>query len=132
MAVLTINGVAVKTPYTMEVALQDLDASTTGRNQKGKMIRDRVVGGANAKRKINCGWNGLTQKEMSTLLQAMSGVSFDIRYPDPYTGHYETKRFYVGDRTAPVLHNSKTKDFGKSSMNNEVMWTSLSANFVEL
>lgn len=120
------NNANLKQPSSLSVSLQDIDSAETGRNQSGKLMRDRVVGGANAKRKVNCTWSGLTQNEISDLLQAMSGVKFKLYYPDPYEGSFESDRyFYVGDRTAPVYKNG-------ANSNDKIIWESLSANFVEL
>ncbi|MDD6689230.1 MAG: hypothetical protein PUE56_04370 [Clostridium sp.] len=108
-------------PSTMSVALQDIDGSESGRNQKGKMQRDRVAKG---KRKVNYTWSGLNMAEMSQLLQAIDGVSMELKYPDPYEGGYKTIKCYVGDRTAPVWKKGSTTT-------GEIIWESLSANFVE-
>ena len=126
MKILTINGNSnIKQPATMQVDVQDIDSSETGRNQSGNLIRDRVAGGSKAKRKVSCTWKGLTQSEISTLLNTMSGVSFSVNYPDPFTGNFRTATMYVGDRSAPVFRNG-------ADSNGEIIWESLSANFVEL
>ena len=88
-------------------------------------MRDRVAGGSKAKRKVSCTWKGLTQSEISILLSAMSAVSFSVRYPDPYTGAFRTATMYVGDRSAPIFRNG-------ADSNGEIVWESMSANFVEL
>ena len=50
MAVLIIgtgkSAVDLPTPTDMTVSLQDIDSSTTTRNAKGYMMRDRVRGAA--------------------------------------------------------------------------------------
>lgn len=126
MAILIINGNSgLKPPSSVQVDIQDIDSSETGRNQNGDMIRDRVAGGSDAKRKISCIWKGLTNSEISDLLRAMDDVSFTLTYPDPYTGTTRTSAVYVGDRSAPVWRSG-------ASLNSEIIWESLSANFVEL
>lgn len=124
MTYLKINGITVPQPSTLQVDLQDIDSSETGRNQAGKLIRDRVVGGANAKRKVSCTWRGLSMTDAATLLQAMSASKFSVYYPDPYTGSFQTKTMYVGDRSAPIFHNG-------ANASNKIVWESISANFVE-
>lgn len=111
-------------PDTMSVALQDIDGSETGRNQEGTMQRDRVAGGSGAKRKVNYTWKGLDNYQISRLLQSIGGVSMQLKYPDPYEGGYKTIKCYVGDRTAPVWRKG-------CSNTGEIIWESLSANFVE-
>jgi len=126
MAVLIINGNSgLKVPASVQVDIQDIDGSETGRNQNGDMMRDRVAGGSDAKRKISCTWKGLTNSEISDLLRAMDDVSFSLTYPDPYTGTARTATVYVGDRSAPVWRNG-------ASSSSKIIWESLSANFVEL
>jgi len=123
MAVLEINSVRVKTPFSLKVTLQDIDSDDTGRNQKGTMVRDRVVGGADAKRKVECTWKALTSQETSALLKSMDAVSFNVTYPDPYTGTARTMKAYVGDRSLPIYVMRPDGSY---------VWESLSANFVEL
>ena len=66
---LKINGVKMKAPQTMSVALEDIDATAT-RNVLGELTRDRVA----TKRKLTCTWGALTNTEISTLLQAVLAV----------------------------------------------------------
>lgn len=112
---LKINGVAIATPKTYEVTVQDLDGETN-RNADGGLIRDRIA----VKRKINLEWPPLTQAEISTLLTAVSGVFFTVTFPDPQLGMV-TKTMYVGDRTSPAYQFK----------NGEVKWSGLKMNFIE-
>ncbi len=123
MSVLEINSVKVKTPFSLKVTLQDIDSDDTGRNQKGTMIRDRVVGGSDVKRKVECTWKALTSSEISALLKAMDAVSFNVTYPDPYTGNSRTMKAYVGDRSSPIFITRPDGSY---------VWESLTANFVEM
>lgn len=121
------DNASLPVPNTMSVTLQDIDSDKTGRNQKGTMIRDRVAGGAKAKRKVNCTWAGLTTSEISKLLKAIGGVSMKLKYIDPYVGDYKTITCYVGDRSTPVYNRGyETVTDAKN-----IIWESLSANFVE-
>lgn len=111
-----INGVTVATPKSCTVGIHDLDDQTT-RNANGDLLRDRIA----IKRKLDNEWGPLTVGQMSTLLQAVSSVFFTVEYFDPQTGSYQTKTFYVGDRTAPVY----------TVRNGVVLWEGLSMNFIE-
>lgn len=108
MKTLTINGVAVAAPVSLEVNLQDLDAETTGRNVLGTMMRDRISGG---KRKVLLKWGPLDDAEIATILNAVSHVFFDVSYPDPISGQ-KTITAYVGDRSAALLNYSSGKWLG--------------------
>ncbi len=126
MIYLTIDGnTNLKTPATMQIDLQDIHGSETGRVQDGDMFLDRIAGGKRAKRKINCTWTGLTMSEISALLQAMEKESFDICYPDPYVGDFRTATVYVGDRSAPIFRTG-------AQQADDIVWETLSANFIEL
>lgn len=105
------------------VRLQDIDASTSGRTADGTMIRDRVVGGANAKRKLEIEWPAMGFAEAKTILQAISDTYFYVFYPDPYKGSYRTGRFYAGDREVPV--------YMADPDNNKLLWEGIKVNLIE-
>lgn len=113
----TINGRQVPQPATVTYDRYDMDSEESFRGLDGTMQRDRVA----TKVKLNCQWNALTANEMSTLLQSMEEVFFEINYFDPYLGSHTTKTFYVGDRSAPIY----------SIANGKVIFKSFSANFIE-
>lgn len=113
---LKINGVTVATPQTFKVEISDLDGESN-RNAKGLLIRDRIA----VKRKLECSWPALTNSQASTLLTAVSSVFFTVTYPDPQTGNNQTKTFYVGDRSVPMLIYK----------NGVPMWEGLEMNFIE-
>ena len=112
---LKINGVAIPMPTSITVGISDIDGETH-RNLAGNIIRDRIT----VKRKIELEWGILTQSEMQTLLNAVSGVFFNVTYIDPQQGT-TTKNMYVGDRTAPIC----------TIIDNKVMWSGLKMNFIE-
>lgn len=117
------NLAALPDPKTMKVLLQDIDSSATTRSADGTMLRDRIVGGAQAKRKIELTWPPMRTAEMSSILQAIADEFFWVEYPDPYTGSNRIAEFYAGDRTAP-LYNSNLHGRGP-------LWESLAVNFIE-
>lgn len=120
MALLKIGDVELPIPAVVQPTIQDLDSEEgTGRNQSGTLFRDRVA----VKRSVHCEWGPLNKIEMSTLLQAMSPVSFSLTYPDPQEGALKTITAYVGNRPVPVL-----VPLG----NNDWMWGGLSVDFTEL
>ena len=106
----------------MTVRLQDLDGSNSTRTASGKMVRDRIVGGADAKRKIEIEWPAMDTASISMILQAISEPFFILKYPDPYIGDWRTAVFYAGDRTAPI-YNGATPD--------KILWEGLEVNFIE-
>lgn len=126
MAILRIgssssNLVDMPDPHELTVRVQDIDAAGSGRSANGTMIRDRVAGGASAKRKLEVEWPPLSPANASKILQAIGGKFFSVEYPDPYTGANRTGTFYAGDRTAPVCR----------VWDGEVLWSNVSVNFIE-
>lgn len=113
---LKINGILIKpTPQEMTVDVSDIDGEST-RNARGDMVRDRIA----VKRKISLKFPPLSDAQIQTILNAISGEFFNVEYHDPVLG-ITTKTFYVGDRTAPIY--SRHKDF--------CYWTEVAFNLIE-
>lgn len=55
-----INGVAIATPSSFKVTVNDLDGESN-RNARGELIRDRIA----VKRKLECEWPPLSMNEIS-------------------------------------------------------------------
>lgn len=118
MSYLQINGVNIKAPKTFTFHIMDLDGKTE-RTASGRMTRDRIA----TKRKLDIEWGHLTDSEVSTILNAVSPVFFQVTYPDARTGSQQTKTFYVGDRTSPSYSWDPSLQRAK--------WEGLSMNFIE-
>lgn len=117
MDILKINGVAIPAPEKCQVDISDQDLNSDT-DANAELHRNRVA----VKRKISNEWGPLTWPEVSKILTAIKDVFFDVTYPDPQTGNFETKRMYVGDRTAPVLVIEN---------DDSITWEGLTADFVE-
>lgn len=115
--------VPMPVPSGMTVSLQDVDASTTTRTADGTMHRDRICGGATAKRKIELVWSYPDHAKVKTILQAFKDVFCFVRYFDPYDGDLRTAEFYAGDRTAPM--------YACWPNNDGVLWENVSFNLIE-
>lgn len=117
MGILEINGVEVPAPKTCKITISDQDYNSDT-DSNGDLHRNRVT----IKRKISNEWGPLTWAEISKILTSIKDVFFNVTYPDPQTGKYETKRMYVGDRPALI---AVLQDDGS------IMWEGLTADFVE-
>ena len=95
---LKVNGVEMPCPSAYTWGLQDISAAKSGRTDDSLMHKNRVA----QKRKLALQWNGKDWQETSKILQAFNPEYIDITYPDMMTGVYETRTFYVGDRSALV------------------------------
>lgn len=114
---LTINGVKVKTPRAFTWDREDYDSENTERNTDGEMMRDRIT----TKRKLGLEWGPLTQSECSAILNATSAVFFSVTYPDAMAGTSQTRTFYAGSASAPVL----------IVRNGAPLWEGLKMNLIE-
>lgn len=101
---------------------QAVDSANTGRNQKGKMIRDLIT----QKDKWQLEFVPCDQYAMKNLLSLLDSSSFDFTYPDPLGTKTVTKTFYCGDRSSPVfsLTRTETRIVG--------LWGGLSVDVIEM
>ena len=117
MSILQINGADMPAPSSLQVTVSDQDLNSDT-DANGNLHRNRIT----IKRKVSCEWGPLNWADTSKLLIAIKDVFFDVTYPDPQTGKFETKRMYVGDRTVPCLILNDDES---------IAWGNLSADFVE-
>lgn len=89
-----INGATIVDPSEFLVTVSDINK--TERNANGGMIIERIT----TKRNIELVYYYLSQADLSTLMTALSNVSFTVEYPDPVTGALKSGTFYVSDRSA--------------------------------
>lgn len=106
----------------LTVLLQDLDSENSTRTASGRMVRDRIAGGATAKRKLQVEWPAMHTEDMQRILQAIAGSFFWVRYPDPFIGGFRTAEFYAGDRTAPIYGGESPEG---------LLWEGLEVNMIE-
>ena len=95
-----------------EVTTNDVDASSTGRDNSGYMHRDRV----GVKHTIKLKWSNRTPDVVASILNSkITDVFFNVQYWQPNTNSTATGTFYVGDRSAVAysrdLFSSLTMDF---------------------
>lgn len=100
MAMITVDGVEMPCPSTYTWGLSDVSAAESGRTEDTTMHKNRK----GQKRTISLGWNAIGWQKTSQILQAFNPEYVSVRYPDMLSGQYETRTFYVGDRSAPVKY----------------------------
>lgn len=86
------------TPYKYEWSLQRVSAGESGRSDDAVMHVNQVA----QKRKIQLAWRTKNPTETAAILQAMNPEYIWVRYWDMLNNQYETRKFYTGDRAAPV------------------------------
>ena len=89
---------ALPAPYKYEWSLQRVSAGESGRSDDAVMHVNQVA----QKRKIQLAWRTKTPAETATILQAVNPEYIWVRYWDMLDAQYETRKFYTGDRAAPV------------------------------
>lgn len=105
MAVLYIGNSANSTsaispdPYKLEWGLMDVSSDDAGRvmDAEATMYKERIC----QKRKLNIAWREVTANQASAILKAVNPEYFYCRYWDVMDNQWETRCFYVGDRSAP-------------------------------
>lgn len=119
MAIIKINGNPLTPePETFAWTEQDEDSASTGRNQKGDLVRDVVA----KKRKLLITYGPLTQGQMAAILQAIDGPSVEVEAPDAKAGTMATGTFYAGVKTAHEIIHRPTG----------WLWRGLEVNLIEL
>lgn len=98
MAMLNVDGADMPCPSVFSWGLQDISAAESGRTDDTIMHKNRV----GQKRKIGLQWNGTDRQTTALILQAFNPEYIQVTYEDAMSGAFETRTFYVGDRSAPV------------------------------
>ena len=111
----SVGGVAVACHSKFDYKLSDVSAPDAGRTEDALMHKMRIA----QKVHIELSWPYLTTEAVSTILNAFNPEYINVEYLDPKAGGYVTKRFYVGDRSAPSYNTFMG------------LWTNVSFNIIE-
>ena len=95
---LVVDGVKIKSPSSLSWGKQDISASDAGRTDDTIMHKNKV----GEKRTLDLSWSGTTPQEASAILKAFAPEYFQVTYWDVENCRMETRRFYSGDKKAPV------------------------------
>ena len=87
-------------PYKCEYGLMDVSSEDAGRvmDAEATMYKQRIC----QKRKLNVAWRNIDKDAVSRILTAVNPEYIYVRYWDAMDGRFETRCFYVGDRSAPL------------------------------
>jgi len=99
MAMLYVNGEAVKDPSSLTWGLQDISSSEAGRTDdiNATMHKCKITN----KRKLSLGWQNIKPAEAAKILSQFEDEYFQLTYPDVKTNSMLKKEFYCGDITCP-------------------------------
>lgn len=94
------NGTFVEMPqpYKYEWSLQRVSAGESGRSDDAVMHVNQVA----QKRKIQLAWRAKTPSVTAMILSAFNPEYIWVTYWDMLENTYATRKFYTGDRQAPV------------------------------
>lgn len=111
----SVDGVSIPCPSSYTWGLQDVSASGAGRTEDYLMHKMRGA----QKVKLNLAWQNVSSDVMSRVLQAFNPEYISVTYLDAMSNTFQTKTFYVGDRTAPLYNASMG------------VWQNLAFNIIE-
>lgn len=113
----SIDGVAILTPSSFSIEIEDVSAANAGRTEDAVMHKETIT----TLVKLNLSWQGLTFDEAVSVLERFpkSREYFRVEYYDIALGGFTTKTFYVGNRTAD-MYSGVLK-----------LWNNLSFNLIE-
>ena len=86
-------------PDAIGWGLQDISSSDAGRvlDSSNTMYKNRT----SQKRKVSLSWTNPSLEDASAILRMFNPEYVYVRYLDVMSGEYETRQFYMGDRSAP-------------------------------
>ena len=85
-------------PSEIQYGLNDISSSDAGRTEDANVTMYKMRVGQ--KRKMTLSWQNLSLAEASEILQAFNPEYIYVRYLDVLEGQWNTRKFYVGDRSA--------------------------------
>lgn len=101
-------------PDGIGYGLQDISASDSGRTNDANctMQKRRIA----QKRKLSLTWANPTLAQASAILTMFNPQYVHVRYLDVMDGKFETREFYVGDRSSPFRQIALTDPKGQRTV----------------
>lgn len=97
----TVNGVTVPAPSKYDWKESDVSSADAGRTEDGLMHKEMIT----KKVHLELEWQNVNDTTARTVLQAFSeNEYFSVTYWDYRTMAFETKTFYVGDRSVTAYN----------------------------
>lgn len=97
----TVNGVTVPAPSKYDWKESDVSSADAGRTEDGLMHKETIT----KKIHIELEWQNVSDTTAQTVLQAFStNEYFSVTYWDYRAMAYQTKTFYVGDRSVSAYN----------------------------
>lgn len=110
MAMIKINGVAIKDPSALGFKFSDISQSNSGRTQSGLMYKNRVT----SKITLSLTWNMPTPAETAKILTVTKPEYVRVTFTNPETNSEVTKEMYRSDVSTPVkIWTDKNKRYSQ-------------------
>ena len=111
-------------PDSISWGLQDISAADAGRvNDVGNTMYKMKT---SQKRKLQLSWVNITLANASAILQMFDPEYVFVKYKDVKAGDWNTREFYVGDRSAPFKQITLVDQNGRKTI-----VSSLTFNIIE-
>lgn len=110
-----IDNISITKPTSFRVNVVDIEEGT--QMSDGSYVRDVIA----TKRELDIQFGTLSWANCSTILTLLKEPFFEVYYPDPISGAYETKSFYVKTQSVPFVKEYK----------NVLYWQGLSMVLIE-
>ena len=96
----TVDSARIPSPSAFQWEREDISDSSAGRTEDGLMHKNRI----GHKVAVSLSWNNVSTSVASQILKAFAPEYVSVNYLDPEEGKFITKKFYVGNRTAPMYN----------------------------
>lgn len=98
----SVGGTTIPCPSSYQWNLSDVSDNDAGRTED-TIMHKMMIG---QKVHLELAWQNVTTAQASTILKAFNRTEyFAVNYLDPMEGGYQTKTFYVGDRSVPCYNS---------------------------
>lgn len=98
----SVDGATVPCPSGYQYKLSDVSAADSGRTEDAIMHKMRIA----QKVHLELQWQNLPTSDVSAILTAFNPEYISVNYLDAMSGSYQTKTFYVGDRSVPSYNTA--------------------------
>lgn len=99
----SVGGTTVPVPSKYDWKLSDVSSADAGRTEDAKMHKMRIA----QKVHIELEWQNVVDSAASTILSAFQSEYINITYYDYKALAFQTKKFYVGDRSVTTYSRKK-------------------------
>jgi hypothetical protein len=109
----SVGGTVVPVPSKYDWKLSDVSAADAGRTEDALMHKMRIA----QKVHIELEWQNVSDVDARTILTAFNPEYINVNYYDFKAMSFQTKRFYVGDRSVSAYNRTAGMEYSTISFN---------------